>query len=207
MIAKYAVHLVIRSDYNFAIEFMMKEILQYFSKDIRQQDIEEFQSIGKLKVLNKQDFFIKENKTCTQLGFCVKGGFKYYLLNNGKEYIKDFVFENTFFTAFTSFILQKPSELYIQALEECEILIWDYETVNYWLKEKVGWQEFGRKIAEQLYIRKEKREIALLRDNAEVRYNQFLRDFPQISQKIPQHLISSYLGITPEHLSRIRAKR
>lgn len=185
----------------------MNDILQYFSKDIKEIDIEEFKSRANLKTLKKDEFFITECKICSQLGFIIKGGFKYFLLHDGKELVKDFVFEKTFFTAFTSFVLRQPSEIYIQALENSEILVWNYEDVNLWFAEKVGWQEFGRKIAEQLYIRKEKREIAFLKYSANERYRQLLLDFPEISQRVPQHLLSSYLGITPEHLSRIRANK
>jgi CRP-like cAMP-binding protein len=69
------------------------------------------------------------------------------------------------------------------------------------------WIFFAKKMAENLYIRKEKREVSLLRDNAETRYKTLIAECPQVIQRVPQYHIASYLGVTPESLSRIRKLR
>ncbi|PRY02951.1 CRP-like cAMP-binding protein [Pontibacter ummariensis] len=186
---------------------MISQTVHYYTQKLSEEEIATFISNGKLKRIGKSEYFVSEGKTCKQLAFCMKGSFRYFVTSEGKEYIKDFSFEKTFFTAFTSFTLQVPSEVYIQALEVSEVLVWDYETVQRTLSSSLGWQEFGRKVAEALYVRKEKREIAFLKYTAEERYLHLLQEFPQISQRVSQVFIASYLGITAVHLSRIRANR
>lgn len=65
---------------------------------------------------------------------------------------------------------------------------------------------FVKKMVDKLYLRKEKKELELLKSSAEERYLHFLTDYPGLVQRVPQYHIASYLGITPESLSRIRSK-
>jgi hypothetical protein len=69
------------------------------------------------------------------------------------------------------------------------------------------WQTWARRVAQGLYIRKEQREITFLRDSALERYQRFLREFPDVVERVPQHYVASYLGITPEALSRLKRSR
>ena len=114
--------------------------------------------------------------------------------------------QNPFCTSYTSFTLQRTSEIWIEALEICNVWFWNTSDVHPLFQEHPAWLLFAKTMAERLFFRKELKEIELLKCSAEERYRHFLANFPGLSQRIPQYHIATYLGITPESLSRIRSK-
>ncbi len=173
-----------------------------------EKDIREFFSRAKPKTLKKGELFVKEGVVCTHLAFIEKGLLRYYLLHEGADYTKDFAvdLQNPFCTSYTSFMLQKPSAIWIEAAEPSQLLVWERSNVLPLFHEHPIWLRFSKGMADLLFYRKEKKEIELLKCSAEERYRHFLHDYPGISQRVPQYHIATYLGITPESLSRIRAK-
>jgi len=113
--------------------------------------------------------------------------------------------ENTCAISYAAFVQREESKLYIQALEDTELLVIDYKIYRKLLDSHVCWQEAAKKLAELIFILKEKREAGLLLHDARERYLQFLGDYPNLENRISQYHIASYLGIAPESLSRIRA--
>jgi CRP-like cAMP-binding protein len=156
----------------------------------------------------KGELFVKEGGTCQRLLFIHRGLFRYYILHEGRDITKDFAVDaqNPFCTAYTSFMLQKPSEIWIEALECCQVLAWDKPDILPLFQEHPAWLRFSKMMADRLFYRKEQREIELLKCTAEERYRHFLADFPGLSQRVSQYHIATYLGITPESLSRIRSR-
>jgi CRP-like cAMP-binding protein len=114
--------------------------------------------------------------------------------------------QNPFCTAFTSFMLEKPSDIWIEALEKCQVWIWNKADVQPLFQGHPAWMLFAKTMAEKMYFLKEQKEIEGLKYSAEERYRLFLTHFPGLTQRIPQYHIATYLGIKPESLSRIRAK-
>ena len=171
-------------------------------------DIEAFVSKASLQKFCKKEFFIKEGEVCNRLLFIHKGAFRYFVLHEGNDLTKDFAIDtqNPFCTSFTSFIKQEPSQIWIEALEDSTVWMWEAAYVAQLFQSHPGWTLFAKKMSESLYIRKERRELNFLRLSSEERYRRFLIDFPQFHQRIPQYHIASYLGLTPESLSRIRAR-
>jgi CRP-like cAMP-binding protein len=175
---------------------------------LSEEDITAFSSKAQKTEFKKGELFIKESEVCRHLIFIHQGIFRYYLLYEGQDFTKDFAIDtqNPFCTAYTSFMLQKPSEIWIEALETCQVWLWNQSDVLPLFQENLNWLRFSKRIADQLFYRKEQKEIELLKCSAEERYQHFLIDFPGLSQRIPQYHIATYLGITPESLSRIRSK-
>jgi CRP-like cAMP-binding protein len=171
-------------------------------------DIEAFALKASLQKFCKKELFIREGEVCNQLLFIHKGAFRYFILHEGNDLTKDFAIDNQnpFCTSFTSFITQKPSQIWIEALEDSIVWTWEEAYVSQLFQSHPGWTLFAKKMSESLYVRKEKRELDFLKLSSEERYQQFLIDFPQFHQRIPQYLIASYLGLTPESLSRMRAR-
>ena len=167
-------------------------------------EINDFISIGKSVKLAKGEFLVSEGQICKSFSFIHEGTFSFLVLNDADEYVKDFSSHHKFITAYASFITQTPSKIFIRAEENAVLTQWSFDTYQTRLQSSAHWQQFALKMANYLYLRKEKREISLLTEAAEQRYLTMLKEFPDIVQHVPQYLIASYLGIKPQSLSRIR---
>jgi CRP-like cAMP-binding protein len=157
--------------------------------------------------LKRGEFFVCTGDLPEKIGFLISGIFRlYYVDNNGNEYTKSFCTENSFIAAYSALLLEQPSHLFIQALEDAKLLIAEYSVYRSLSENHACWQILNCKIAESLFIKKEKRESALLLDDAQTRYLNFLEEYPGLESRLKQHCVASYLGITPVTLSRIRAQ-
>ncbi len=156
--------------------------------------------------LKKDHFFLQAGEIPDHLGYNISGLLRlYYIDVNGKEFTKHFCLENSVAVAYGPFLRREPSEIYIQALEETKLLVIDRKIYNDLLNGHPCWQTVAKKMAEFIFILGQKRESELLLVDAQERYLHFLRDYPNLVNRISQYHIASYLGITPESLSRIRA--
>jgi CRP-like cAMP-binding protein len=168
------------------------------------EEINNFMKNGKDIEIKKGEFLISAGQTCKSFSFIHKGTFSFLILNEDGEHVKDFSGSNKFITSYSSFITQTASQIFIRAEEKATLTQWSFETYQQLLHSSEHWKQFALKIANYLYLRKEKREISLLTETAEQRYLNMLKELPHIIQHVPQYLIASYLGIKPQSLSRIR---
>lgn len=175
--------------------------------DIPDEQIEQILTISKLKYIDKGDCFIREGEIPRKFAFVVSGLFRYcYLDEKGNEFTKGFFLENSFISSYSALIQNRESYFTIEALEDSSIMVISY---NEWLKlleNNICWNKFLISLLEKGYCIKETREREFLLFDAETRYKSFLNTFPGLERRIKQHLIASYLGITPVALSRIRKK-
>ena len=156
--------------------------------------------------LEKECFFVRAGEIPQTLGFVVSGLLRFYYIDAaGNEFIKSFSIENGFVAAYSGLLLGEPSRLFIDAIEDSLLLVAHYEAYQTLSAGHPCWQIINRKVAEGLYIKKEKRESQLLLDDATTRYLRFLKEYPGLEGRLKQYHIASYLGITPVSLSRIRA--
>jgi CRP/FNR family transcriptional regulator, anaerobic regulatory protein len=169
-------------------------------------EIETFCQRATPKRLAKHEVFVRAGEVCEQLLFIHRGLLRYAFLAEGEEHTKDFAVDtsNRFCTAFTSLVTGRPSEIDIDALEDTEVSCWPVSYLQPLWDGSLPWQTWARRMAQGLYIRKEQREITFLRDSALERYRRFLREFPEVVERVPQYYVASYLGITPEALSRLK---
>ena len=182
-----------------------------FKKFIRQlipiSDTEFEQTVifFKEQTLQKGDFFVRQDKVCRQIAFINKGTLRtFYINDKAEETTSCFCVENNLTTSYKSFILQQPSYLSIQALEDAELLVIDYEHLQKLYSTSPIWQNVGRTIAEKEYIVMEQYASVLNNETAKEKYLRLFKEQPQIIQKAPVKHIASYLGITTRTLSRIR---
>lgn len=131
----------------------------------------------------------------------------YYPRPDGKEFIKSFVWAPDFVAAFESLLTGEPSPVAVECLEDAMLCELDYGLVRGLQERDPFWQRFGRLLAERLYVKKARREAALLLDSASQRYETFLATHGPVAERIPGYHVAAYLGITPEALSRIRRRR
>jgi CRP-like cAMP-binding protein len=130
----------------------------------------------------------------------------FYIDGEGREYTKSFCPEGEIVAAYSALLQHTPSRLFIDALEDSQLLVADYAGYQALADGHPCWGLINQRRAEFLFIKKEHREATLLLDDAETRYRQFLAEYPGLEARVRQHHIASYLGITAVALSRIRAR-
>ena len=175
--------------------------------EIPEDQIERVLTISRIKKINKDDCFIREGEKPYSFAYVYSGLFRYYYIDNkGNDFTKGFMLENSFITSYSALIQNRESYFSIEALEDAEIIEIDYEKWKTISNNKLCWHKFLLSLVEKGYCIKEAREREFLLFDAEKRYKSFLNFFPGLDKRIKQHLIASYLGITPVALSRIRKK-
>jgi CRP-like cAMP-binding protein len=160
----------------------------------------------RLVYLKKGEKLQSEGDICNDVTFCNKGLLKCYHIKDGKEYVEAFFSENDYLSDYSSFLLRQPGKLYIEAIEDCELVLLDYNTIQSFYSKVDNFQKFGRLMAEFLFIQISLRNNSLLFQSPEERYIHFSKNRPDLIQRVPQYIIASYLGVTPEALSRIRKR-
>ena len=158
--------------------------------------------------IKKNDYFIKAGDSPDKLAYVVQGIFRiFYLSESGNESTLVFREEGRMLSAYSSFLENINSLYSFQALEDSILIYLSLADYSELVAENTCWQTITVKYSQMLFVEKEKREIGFLSDDAEARYLTFINNYPKISKRISQYHIASYLGITPEFLSRIRKRQ
>lgn len=143
---------------------------------------------------------------CRHVAFISKGAVRYYFYKDGKEINGQFFFENSFFTSYYSFIANQPIEYVFEAIEDCELILLPRNDLNALYDNYKCFERLGRLIAEQNFISMHNFRLKLHSQSPEDLYLDLINRRPHVIERVPLYMIASYLGITPEHLSRIRRK-
>ena len=185
-----------------------QQILNFLKKTalLSEAELDDFLSKRKNVHIKKGDTIVKEGQLCQSIYFIHSGVISLYLLKDGEEHVKDFSLSGKFITAYTSMSTGKFSQIFLRAEQECILSVWDASYFQKLIRQNHQWALFAFKMAEYLFYRKEKREISMLLQSAEERYQHMLEEFSSLAQQVPQYLLASYLGIKPQSLSRIRNK-
>lgn len=171
------------------------------------QELEYMLSLFKHKTLKKEDYLLKIGKPCSQVFFVNEGVLRIYYPNDkGEDTTCYFALPNEFVTSFSSFSTGKLSVENIQAIIPTTVLYIEKNELELLYQKIPVTQEFGRKAAENLAIILEKRISLFLNNTADERYQFLIKHNPILIQTIPLQYLASYLGISPQHLSRLRKK-
>ncbi len=138
--------------------------------------------------------------------FINKGAARLFFEKEGEEVSANFMFENNFVASLESFLLQVPSRQAIDTLEDCELLVLSKQRLEELIVKHPQFNLFSKAIAETAFIMLQRRASSFILDSAEERYTNMLQQRPEILERVPQHMIASYLGVTPVSLSRIRKR-
>jgi len=189
------------------VDILHKALSAFMGKEMPREEVEKFASVGELKLFNPNDFFISKGQLPRKIGFVLEGLFRYFYIDTeGREFTRDFWYENYFITAYSALSKGRTSPFFIEALEPSKVFEISAER---WVELKKGhncWNEVLVAILEYKFYLKERREYELLLLDAYERYLIFLEDYSEIKDRVKQHMIASYLGIAPESLSRARKK-
>jgi CRP-like cAMP-binding protein len=155
--------------------------------------------------IEKGGHFVRAGERSRAVGFNLNGIFRYYYLSEGgTDFTKAFSAPGKFLISYSAIAQDRESYFSIEALTDAEILRFDYDDWMGLARRDPGWDRFFFKLVESVYIMKELREKEFLLDDAATRYEAFRRDYPGLEGVVKQYHVASFLGITPEALSRIR---
>lgn len=158
-----------------------------------------------IRKLKKHELFAEVGKVAQDVGFVLDGMLRHYYIHDGTERTTYFYFENHFVASYFSCIHKQPSLLSIEALSDCTLIVFPYKALQDLFEQHMVWQKFGRLLAEYLASGLEDRMVGLLTLSPEERYMELIKgNKVKIIERIPQHYIANYLGLTPVSLSRIR---
>lgn len=166
---------------------------------------EESKQLFKREKYDKGDFLVKEGFKSNKIAFIEKGLFRLYYLIDGEEKTMLFFSEGQFVADYFSFITQTPSIRPVEALEDSIVFSISYKNLHKLYKYK-NWETIGRIMAEKAYVYSVLEANRLLHDNFETRYVNFIKENPELNQRVPQYMIASYLKMSPETLSRIKKR-
>lgn len=183
----------------------IKEIFDPFYKaDI--QVWTAFSECIKLRQFEKNDIVKEYFKTEKYINILISGSVAHFVLADEKDICINLFYENHIFSDYLSFLTQSSTVIKTQALEDCIVWSIHYDDLaELYLKSSTG-IFIGKAISDAMFIRKQFEQINLLTLSPTERYLKLIKERPEIFQRTPLKIISSYLGVTSESLSRIRKK-
>jgi len=186
----------------------MNQIRKYFEQIVQldENDWRVFSSKLKKYEFPKKTLLLDIGQIENHLSFIEKGIIRFNIPKEENDLTFGFAFNNEFFSAYDSFLNQTPSQYQLETLTECTVWrITHQDLQEIYQQSKIG-NTIGRLAAENIFLRKARRELALLNQSAEERYLKLFSEQPNLIKQIPLKYIASYIGITPQALSRIRKR-
>jgi len=167
-------------------------------------EIELVKKLFRKKQFEKGEFVLEEGCICKNLVFVETGMLRQFINYAGRELNIHFNEENSFACDYQSFITKMPSAKTIVALENANLYIISHKDLQTFYKDIRYGEKFGRLLLEEIFIQAIEHIVSVHKDSAEQRYLHFISNYRHLQQRIPQLYIASYIGVTPQSLSRIR---
>jgi CRP-like cAMP-binding protein len=187
------------------LKIMNTNLKKFIAKYVTLSDaeLEDITNKFKRKVVKKNDYLLKEGETCKDLVFVQKGCLRLYYMKDDMEVSVWFAFQQSSAIEIYSFISENPSNYFLHAIEDSEVLYLTKKELNKLYQYQPKMQEMMRNFWEDVILNLINRFTALQKDSAEKRYLDLL-DNPDYLRTIPQKYLASFIGVTPTSLSRIR---
>ena len=188
---------------------MFQNINKYVLKciNLSATELEYFNSILEYKVIPKKTMLLQAGNVCNFEAYVIKGCIReYYIDNNGAEVTLQFAVEDWWVSDIASFQDQTISNMYIETLEECELLTLSRQSKEQLLSQIPRLERMFRMMIQRHLSVVQSRLFKTITNTASEKYLEFINRYPTIPQRVPQHYIASYLGISPEFLSKLRSR-
>jgi CRP-like cAMP-binding protein len=184
----------------------IKGYYQSLAPGLKDDEWRELEVHLKVRHIKKGEFIDKQGRVATEVYWVEEGLMRSYQIIDGKESISSFFARHTYGSVYDSFLTRMPSNYFVDAVEDSTLICLDYKTMQSFYNKTPALERFGRKIAEMLFVLLSKRVHSLMNESAEKRYRDFVETWPQLQQQLPLYMVASYIGVTPEALSRIRKR-
>lgn len=188
---------------------MYELFFQNFNKKVPLTQEEEVYIKGYLlpKKLRKKQYLLQEGDVCKTIAFIEKGALRAYSVDDsGNEHIIQFGLEGWVISDLYSFLTGEPATYNIDAIEEAELALISKSAHEELLLKLPKYETFTRLNITGAYLAMQRRLTSIISTSLEERYTYFTSLYPNIVQRVPQHMVASYMGLTPETLSRIRRR-
>lgn len=160
---------------------------------------EDVLSCAQIRKVPKGSFILRHGEICQESYFISKGLIRMYYLRNGEEHIRQFFFENGLISDLVSAFTRTPSRLNFDALEDCELIVMPIDLLH-------RYPQFKEVAMLDGLYHVSNRMASIFMDTPEEKYRELVAGRPKVIQRIPQYMIASYIGVTPEGLSRIKKR-
>ncbi len=175
--------------------------------DFTPEELEIIREYFHEQIINKNDLFLKEGDICTSVAYIRNGTLILSQVNdNGNEQVLDFFSTGDLVSDYVSFLKNSPADTSIRALKNSKLLIITKNDLHHLYETMPNFQKLGRLLAEKYFLvfAHKLKTVSL---PPLIRYEQLISQKPNIFDEVPQYLIASYLGISPEWLSKIRSQK
>ncbi len=175
--------------------------------DFSDAEAEKITSIAHPRVIKRKERIEEPGTIAKYRNYVVSGAFRSFFIDEeGKEHTVQIAVDDWFVSDFYSYVTQTPAILFVEALEESTILQMHYNDIEPLCEEIYSLSEYFRKSTERAFAFSRNRALSNISKTAEDRYTEFLNRYPNIIDRVPQYIVASYLGMSPEFLSKIRAR-
>ncbi|HXR85084.1 MAG TPA: Crp/Fnr family transcriptional regulator [Hanamia sp.] len=186
-------------------ELLLKSFKEHIS--ISEEEFDFCKTLFIPKKLRKRQYLLQEGDVCRYTAFVERGLARTFIIDEkGNEPILQFSAEGWWIADLYSFLTNEPSRFNIEALEDCELLLITKSSWDILLQKIPALERYFRILIQNNLIATQRRLMSSFSETAEEKYTKLMDNFPGCIQRVPLHMIASYLGITPETLSRIRSQ-
>jgi CRP/FNR family transcriptional regulator len=189
---------------------MCDQLITHIRKFVQIRDEEAVLISSKITLLKlkKKAFVLTAGKPCKANYFVVKGCMRlYFISRKDTEQITQFALENWWVTDYDSIDSKRPSHFYIQAVEDTEVLVLEQHIEEELIALIPAFGNYRRLVLQKAFTAAQRRIEMNTNMTDEERYRNFTTRFPDFNQRVPQYMVASYLGVTPQFISRVRGRK